>query len=163
MLFGKVLAQAAMKEGKHVTWLPAYGAEVRGGTSHCMVTISDNEIGSPYITKADTLIVMNDPSLSKFKKRLKNKGYLFVNSSLAGEDLSADTRTFKHPFTDLAVELGNIKVANMLALGNYLAVKKIIKIENVLKLIEEIAPAARTDLIEINKKALLKGEKLANG
>lgn len=160
MLFGKVLAQAAMKEGKHVTWLPAYGAEVRGGTSHCMIIISDDEIGSPYITKADTLIVMNDPSLNKFKKRLKDKGYLFVNSSLAGKDLKSGARIYKHPFTDLAVELGNIKVANMIALGNYLGVKKIIKIENILKLIEEIAPAGKTDLIEVNKKALLKGAKL---
>ena len=74
MLLGKVLATAAMKEGKFVTWLPSYGAEVRGGTAHCMVVISDSEIGSAYVSKADTLIIMNAPSLNRFKDRLKRGG-----------------------------------------------------------------------------------------
>ena len=76
MLLGKVLAEAAMLEGKQVTYLPAYGPEVRGGTSHCMVTISDCQIGSPYISKADTLIILNNPSLERFKGKVKDNGFV---------------------------------------------------------------------------------------
>lgn len=83
MLMGKVLASACLKENKHVTWMPSYGAEVRGGTAHCMVVISDEEIGSPYVEKADTLIIMNEPSRQRFKSRTKKAGLLIVNSSLA--------------------------------------------------------------------------------
>jgi 2-oxoglutarate ferredoxin oxidoreductase subunit gamma len=71
MLMGRMLAEAAMREDKFVTWMPSYGAAVRGGTAYCMVTISDEEISSPYIEKADTLIVMNNPSLKKFRNRVK--------------------------------------------------------------------------------------------
>ena len=87
MLLGKVLAQAAMLEGKQVAWFPAYGPEVRGGTSHCMVTISDQEIGSPYITAADTLIILNHPSLERFQGKLKEKGMLILNSSFFADIL----------------------------------------------------------------------------
>ena len=86
MLVGKVLAEAVMLEDKFVTWLPSYGADVRGGTAHCMVVISDKEIGSPYVAKADTLIIMNAPSLERFKGRIKNNGLRVINSSLAKVD-----------------------------------------------------------------------------
>jgi 2-oxoglutarate ferredoxin oxidoreductase subunit gamma len=160
MLLGKVLAAAAMKENQFVTCLPSYGAEVRGGTAHCMVIVSDNEIGSPFIDKADTLIIMNRPSLDKFKNRLKNKGLLIVNSSLANEPDYKNARIFKYSFTEIAIRLGNIRVANMVALGSLLAKKKIVNLKSILKVIEEFAPKARSDLIEINKKALEEGIKL---
>jgi len=160
MLFGKVLAEAAMREGKQVTWLPSYGAEVRGGTAHCMVAISDAEIASPFIDKADTLIIMNSPSFERFKKGIKNKGLLIVNSSLVTQEIGQNDYVFKHPFTDLALELGNIKVANMLALGYLIAKKKIIDLKTVFEVIESIAPADKRGLIEINKKALQKGASL---
>lgn len=159
MLMGKILAYAAMKENKYVTWLPAYGAEVRGGTAYCMVVISDKEIGSPFIDKADTLIIMNNPSLLRFKNRMKNKGLLVINSSLATQ--GPDTpRSIKYPFTDIALNLGNIRVANMVVLGSILAHKKIIKAESVIKAMEEMAPADKKELVEINKKALFKGMEL---
>ena len=158
MLLGKVIAEAAMRENKFVTWLPAYGAEVRGGTAYCMVTISDKEIGSPYIDKADTLIIMNNPSLQRFKNRLKNKGLFIINTSLA--EAQDDIRGVKHRFSDIALKLGNIKITNMMILGSYLAQKKILNIKTVLKVMEEIAPADKRDLIEINQKALREGYKL---
>lgn len=155
MLLGKVAAEAAMRENKFVTWLPAYGAEVRGGTAYCMVIISDKEIGSPCIDKADTLIVMNNPSLQKFKNRLKHKGLFIINSSLAqGHD---DIRAVKYPFSDIALRLGNIKITNMVILGSYLARKKILDIKTVLKVMEDIAPADKKDLIAINQQALKEG------
>jgi len=160
MLLGKVLAEAAMRLDKFVTWLPAYGAEVRGGTAHCMVIISDKQIGSPYIDKADTLIIMNSPSLQKFKNRIKNKGLFIINSSLAAKDIETNGRVVKHSFTDLAIELGNIKVANMLALGTFISEKHTVDLKTVFSVIESIAPPDKRALIEINKKALEKGARL---
>jgi 2-oxoglutarate ferredoxin oxidoreductase subunit gamma len=160
MLLGKILAAAAMKENKFVTWLPAYGAEVRGGTAHCMVIISDQEIGSPYIDKADTLIVMNKPSLDKFQHRLKSKGLLIANSSLIPKDKLDNAHMHKQPFTEIAINLGNIKVANMVALGFLVAKNKIVSLKSVTEIITEFAPSGRTDLIEINKKALEEGVNL---
>lgn len=162
MLLGKVLVTAAMKEGKFVTWLPAYGAEVRGGAAHCMVVISDETVGSPYVDKADTLIVMNLPSLDKFKARLKSKGLLILNSSLAEMPEKKNLQIMRVPFTQLAEELGNSKVANMAALGCFLKKKKVAAIETALKVLEEIAPADKKDLVGINKEALRKGAELTN-
>ena len=162
MLLGKVLAEAAMREDKYVTWLPSYGAEVRGGTAHCMVVISDAEIGSPYIEEADALIIMNGPSLDKFKGRIKNKGLLIVNSSLASniKDINKRLNILKYPFTDLAVGLGNIKIANMIALGCFINRKNIVSAKSVSQVIQAIAPEDKKNLIEINQKALSEGLKL---
>lgn len=156
MLLGKILAQGAMQENKCVTWLPAYGAEVRGGTAYCMVVISDAPISSPYIDKADTLIAMNGPSLEKFKNRLKNKGLLIVNSSLVRSNIDK-TNSLKYPFTDLAAKLGNIRVANVVALGCFVTHKNIVSKESILKVISEIAPPDKKNLIEINHQALKEG------
>lgn len=156
MLLGKVLASAAMREGKFVTWLPAYGAEVRGGTAYCMVVISDKEIGSPYIDKADTMIIMNAPSQEKFKKRLAAKGLLILNSSLVTQR-AGKTDSLWHPFTDIASGLGNAKVANMVALGCLIARKKITGAEAVVWAMQDIAGVGRKDLVEINKKAFFYG------
>jgi len=160
MLLGKILAEAAMREDKHVTWLPAYGAEVRGGTAHCMVVISDREIGSPYVEQADTIIIMNSPSLEKFQNRIKNNGLLIVNSSLAKRDIGCNAYALKYPFTDMAIELGNIKVANTLALGCLIAKKKIVNLKTVFEVITNFAPSDKKGLIEVNKKALEKGAAL---
>lgn len=161
MLLGKVLAECAMREDKFTTWLPAYGPEVRGGTAYCMVIISDSEIGSPYIDKADALIIMNDPSMHKFKNRIKDKGLLIINSSLVLNMIDAgNSRVLRHPFTDIAVKLGNIRIANMVALGCYLAKRKIIDTKTVLKVIEDIAPADKRALIAINKEAINNGVRL---
>ena len=163
MLLGKVLAEAVMRQGRQVSWFPAYGPEVRGGTSYCMVTISDQEIGSPYITKADTLIVLNSPSLEKFKDRVKGKGLLIINSSLAKTAGLGRIKVLQFPFTDIAIELGNIKVANMVALGCYLGAKKIVKIKEVLEVFRFMAPAGKRDILEVNQMALQKGARLENG
>lgn len=160
ILLGKILAEAAMRSGKHVTWLPSYGAEVRGGTAHCMVIISDEEIGSPCIDKADTLIIMNGFSIEKFKSRIKNGGLLILNASLIHQQFKSNAQTVKYLFTDIAIELGNIKVANMVALGCFLTKKRILDKEIVLNTIEEIAPAEKKELVAVNKQAILKGADL---
>lgn len=161
MLLGKVLAEAAMRENKFVTWIPSYGAEVRGGTAYCMVIVSDKEIGSPYIGQADALVIMNEPSLEKFRGRLKNKGLLILNSSLAKSRADKNIVLLSGPFTDIAVRLGNIKIANMVALGSLVAKKKLVDIRSILETIKKIAPAGKEKLIEINQKALEEGVRLA--
>jgi len=161
MLLGKVLAEAAMQENKFVTWLPSYGAEVRGGTAHCMVVISDKEIGSPYIDKADTLIIMNRPSLDKFKDRISASGNIIVNSSLAKGYESKKPRAFSVPFTDIAGSLNNIKVANMVALGFFASCSGIVNLKSIEKTIDKIAPSDKKGLIMVNKMALKKGAALA--
>ncbi|MCX5701332.1 MAG: 2-oxoacid:acceptor oxidoreductase family protein [Candidatus Omnitrophica bacterium] len=158
MLIGKVLAQAAMDDAKFVTWLPAYGAEVRGGTAHCMVIISDAEIGSPCVEKADVIIAMNQLSFNKFKNQLNEKGILIVNSSLA--KVNSETKALKFPFTEIAINLGNIKVANMVALGALLGKKKIVPVKNIVNIIKQMAPADRPELITVNQAALNKGLEL---
>ena len=163
MLLGKVLAEAVMRQGQQVSWFPAYGPEVRGGTSHCMVIISDSQIGSPYINKADSLIILNNPSLDRFKDRLKDDGLLILNSSLANIEGFKQARILQFPFTDIAIGLGNIKVANMVALGCYLEAKKNIEVKEVLEVFKSMAPAGNTVILEINQKALLEGAKLVHG
>lgn len=163
MLLGKVIAEAAMRQGRQVVYLPAYGPEVRGGTSHCMVTISDRQIGSPYIAKADTLIILNSPSLERFKNKVKDGGLLILNSSLAQASAYRRVRILQFPFTDIALRLGNIKVANMVALGCYLRAQKIIGSKNILKVFKDMAPAGNLKILEVNNSALAEGEVLNHG
>ncbi|MCM8780681.1 MAG: 2-oxoacid:acceptor oxidoreductase family protein [Candidatus Omnitrophica bacterium] len=163
MLLGKVLAQAGLIQGKYVTWLPSYGAEVRGGTAYCMVIVSDKQIGSPYIDKADTLIIMNEPSFRKFYSYLKDNGLLILNTSfinLAESQLYKRRRVVKHPFTDIAMQMGNARVANMIALGGYLAQKDIVDQRSVIKAMEEMTLTDKRELLEVNKQALYTGLKL---
>jgi len=160
MLLGKVLATAAMKEDKFITWLPSYGAEVRGGTAHCMVVVSDSEIGSAYVSKADALIIMNAPSLNKFKDRLKRNGLLIANSSLTGDFSKKFAQVFARPFSDMACALGNIKVANMIALGCFAALTNIVKPQSLQAAIQAIAPVDKRELVTVNLAALGQGIKL---
>jgi 2-oxoglutarate ferredoxin oxidoreductase subunit gamma len=122
MLAGKLLAQTAMKTGKEVTYMPSYGAEVRGGTANCMVIIADREIACPVVGRPGSLIVMNKASLTKFGPRLKTGGLLVMNSSLIDIEPQLDEtiEVVKVPADEIAVELGNQKAANMVVLGAYL-------------------------------------------
>lgn len=163
MVLGKVLAEAAMREDKHVLWLPAYGPEVRGGTAHCTVIISDEPIASPYIKQADTLIIMNEPSLKKFLPRVKEKGLLVINSSLVKEEIKATFQVESHPFTDKAIALGNSKTANMVALGCFIAKKNLVTSSSALKAIAYLAPPDKPQLIAINTQALHAGMALVTG
>lgn len=160
MLLGKVLAAAAMEENKFVTWMPSYGAEVRGGTAYCMVIVSDAPIGSPYVTRADTLIIMNAPSLAKFEGRIAPKGLFIFNNSLAPDYKPDNGKARGYGFSEIAIRLGNIKVANMVALGVYLRSKGFVKKSTILKVMQDMAPPGRGDLIKINTSAIDEGESL---
>ena len=160
MLLGKILATAAMRENKFVSWLPSYGAEVRGGTAHCMLVISDKEIGSPYVEKADIIVVLNAPSLEKFKGRVKKHGLLLTNSSLVPQYNHSGMAIVQMPFTERAEALGNIKVANIVALGCLLSRDSLVTIKTMEKVIRYFAPAGKKELIATNIAALREGASL---
>ena len=125
MLLGRLLAQAAMADGKHVTYFPSYGTEVRGGTAVYCLIISNEEIFSPLIEEADTLIVMNQPSYQKYKDMVKPDGLLVLNSSMIKSNDLPDVKTYQVPATEIASKLGNVLVSNIVMLGAFLAIKKL--------------------------------------
>lgn len=158
MLMGKAISYAAMSDGKHVTWMPSYGAEVRGGTAHSMVVISDEIIASPVVKEPGICIVMNRPSLQKFETRVKENGLLIVNKSLINIDAERkDIDILNIPATSMASELGNLKVANMVILGALLARKKIAFLITLINALEDIFPVSHHNMIPINEKAIRKG------
>jgi 2-oxoglutarate ferredoxin oxidoreductase subunit gamma len=159
MLLGKVIAEAAMREGRSVTYLPAYGAEVRGGTANCMIVIADTDIGSPLVQEADSLIIMNEPSLERFRSRISKKGTIFINSSLV-PDAAAVPGSCSFPFTDIAIGIGNQKAANMVALGCFCAKTKAIALNTVTEIIDESTPQSKKETAALNKNALQAGAQL---
>ncbi len=161
IFMGKLLAYLGMVEGKHVTYIPSYGAEVRGGTANCTVIISSEEIASPISSQLSSAIVMNRPSLNKFLPRVRKGGLLILNSSLIKEEPSRDDLvTVKVPAMKMATELGSSRVANMVALGAYLARRRFIPLESALRNLKDVLPERSHHLLEINRQALKKGAEL---
>jgi 2-oxoglutarate ferredoxin oxidoreductase subunit gamma len=159
MLMGQLLSYAANEQELNTLWFPSYGPETRGGTANCSVTISETKVNSPVISKADSIIVMNGPSLDKFESRVNPGGRIFINSSLVERKVERDDiEVFYIPVNDMAVELGNAKVANMIMLGAYLEVTKFFDKEVILKLLRKSFGEAKAHLIEINDKALDAGK-----
>ncbi len=159
MAIGRLLAYAGMLEEKHVTWMPSYGPEMRGGTANCAVVVSDDEVGSPLISKDGTAaIVMNLPSMTKFEKELVPGGKLLINKSLINAKPSREDLDVHYiSANELATELGNAKVANMVMLGAYLELSKAVEVESVLDAFVKVFGEDKTDLVPLNKEALLKG------
>jgi 2-oxoglutarate ferredoxin oxidoreductase subunit gamma len=159
MFAGTLLAHAAMEEGKFVTFFPSYGAEVRGGTANSSVIISATEIGSPVVIRPDTLIILNQPSLDRFAKKLKDTGQMILNSTLIQDEAEnkLPQKITRIPASGIAEEMGNIRVANMVALGAYLKLKPVVKLESVAKALEILLTGKKAVLVEINKKALNAG------
>jgi len=163
MLMGKLLAFAGMKEGYEVSWMPSYGPEMRGGTANCTVIISTEKIASPLSFKPDTLIVMNSPSLNKFLSTVKKNGSIYLNSSLIQKRLKAENKSLNEiPVNDLAAEIGNDKVGNMVILGSYLAKRDFITLDSVKESLKEIISEKWQGLIDLNKRALEKGAEYIN-
>jgi len=159
MLLGTLLATSAIKENKYSSCLPAYGPEMRGGTANCTVVISDKEVITPLPDLIDCMIMLNEPSYWKFKDFIKEGGLIILNSSLISETAELKSvKQIKIPFNDIALELGNIKAANMVALGNYLQRVKSVKYESVKKLISDYFKT-KPKVVDINCKALLEGMK----
>lgn len=157
MLLGKLLAQAAMADGKQVTYFPSYGTEVRGGTAVYHLIVSNEEIFSPIIEEADTLIVMNQPSYQKFKGMLKPNGLLLLNTSMIKVNNTPDATIYKVQATEIASKLGNVLVSNIVMLGAYLAIKKLFSADLILDQLQAMLKGKKGNLLAINKKALESG------
>ncbi len=147
-----------MLEGKEVTWFPSYGAEVRGGTANCTVIVSDELIGSPVVLNPDALIVMNEASLNKFLPRLKGKGILLFDSSLIKNSVErTDIEILGVPATEISSKINSTKSANMVILGAFIAETGLLQEAYVLEAIENAMSGKNRKIIDINKKALIKG------
>lgn len=163
MLIGKILADVGMREGYHVTWFPSYGAEVRGGTANSSVHISSENISSPIVSEPTICVAMNKLSLNKFINKVKTGGLLIANTSMLEEIPRRDgIQIAEIPLTKLATELGNVKTANMIALGVLVGMRKIFPVESVLADIEHVF-SGNKELVNINKDAINLGYKLALG
>jgi len=159
LLAAKLLAQTAMKAEKEVTYMPSYGAEVRGGTANCAVIIADEPIACPVVGRPDSLIVMNKASLQKFYPRLKPTGLLIYNSSLIDEqpERTNSVEILPIPANEIAVELGNVKAANMVALGAYLNKKRLFSTDAAADSLPQVLAKRYHKTLPVNTKALQKG------
>ena len=159
---GKLLAYAAMKEGKEVSWMPSYGPEMRGGTANCMVNISDSPISSPIVQQYDVAVVFNLPSLKKFEPMVKKGGILIWESSTIKEaPTRTDIKVYAVPAIDQATNvIKNTQVMNMLALGSLLKVNPIVKPETLLMALKDTLPPRHHGLIPVNEEAIKLGMSL---
>lgn len=159
---GQLLAYGALEEGRHVTWIPSYGPEMRGGTANCTVIISDDEIGSPLVRYPSAAIVMNPPSFERFEPLMKKGGVLIVNTSLVqSESKRTDIRIIPAPANEIALELGAPQLANVVMVGALLQATGVLKFETLDKVLEEHISARHRDKIPANKLALRRGAELA--
>lgn len=157
MLIGQLMAYAGMLENKQVSWIPSYGPEMRGGTANCSVIVSEEPIGAPIVTEPNALVAMNLPSLDKFEAVVQPNGIIIVNSSLIDKQVHRkDVKAFYIAANELAAELGNPKVANMVILGALIEATQAVNTENVLKAFSKMF-AKKPSLLEINEKAVRLG------
>jgi 2-oxoglutarate ferredoxin oxidoreductase subunit gamma len=163
MLAGKLVAQTAMEAGRQTTYMPSYGAEVRGGTANCMVIVADRPVASPTVSRPNSLIVLNKASLRKFASRLRDDGLLIMNSSLIDEqpDVPDTVEVLAIDANDIAVELGSAKAVNMVALGAYLFKRGILTPDQVAAALPKVLAKRYHNTLELNIRALNRGAEFA--
>lgn len=156
MSLGMLVTYAGMLENKEVSWCPSYGVEMRGGTANCSVVVSNNPVGSPVTSNDATIVIaMNLPSLLKFENSLIPGGKLFINSSLINEKPKrSDIEVFYIPANDMANELGNSKIANMVMLGAMLEKCPVVSPESVLSAFPKVFGENKAKFIPLNKSAI---------
>lgn len=158
MLIGMLLSYGGMLEKKYVSWMPSYGPEMRGGTANCSVVVSPDPIVSPVVTEPTVVVAMNLPSMDKFEPVIRPGGLLIVNSSLINRKAKRDDiKVVEVPANDIADNLGNLKVANMVILGALLGLTEVVSIDSIVTSLKKVLPERRHDLIPVNKAALEKG------
>jgi 2-oxoglutarate ferredoxin oxidoreductase subunit gamma len=163
LLMGYVLAYSAMLEGKHVTYLPSYGAEMRGGTANCVVSVSDEEIASPVASSPDVAVIMNNPSLEKFQNQIQSGGAIYVNSDLINFcPLRGDVVLYEIPANTLALNLGNDRAANMVMLGAFLKKTPLVSLATAQEVVGRVF-SGKPDLVDLNRKALVAGYESIGG
>ena len=162
LLIGKFLAMACMLDGKHVSWLPSYGPEMRGGTANCSVIVSDEDVASPMVDKADVIVAMNLPSLDKFESYVKPGGVLVINSSLIERTSTRDDVTVVYcDANKIAETINNPKGANVAILGAMMAKADIVSVDKMVEAIRIELGEKKLRFLEGNKKALVAGMEAA--
>lgn len=163
MLMGNILVYAAMAEKKKVTYMPVYGVEMRGGTANCTVVISDKEIGSPVTQWPESAIIMNQPSLEKFGPRVKKGGLLVINSTLVSDEGMSfkGVEVLMVPTRDLALEVGNERLTNMVILGATVQRCGAVGIRSMQKALYSALDKRYHGMIEINTQAIERGAQYA--
>ncbi|HBA86901.1 MAG TPA: 2-oxoacid:ferredoxin oxidoreductase subunit gamma [Geobacter sp.] len=163
LLAGNLLSYAAIDEGKNVSYFPAYGVEKRGGSATCTVVIADGAVGSPVVGQPSTLVVLNQASLDRFGARVRPNGICIVNSSLV--DCSTlnrdDIRVVKVPMNEIATELGDLRMVNMVAMGAYVALTGVVDMTSLAAGLEQVLPERNHRFIPANLKAIEAGAQAA--
>lgn len=158
---GQLLAYAALDTGLHVTWIPSYGPEMRGGTAHCTVVVSDEPIGSPLVRQPKSVVALNLPSFEKYEFAVRPGGLLVYNVSLVPMQPSrTDIRYAAVPANKIAEELGNVRQANVALLGAYLAASGVLPLAAVEQALDLHLPPRQRKYLESNKEALRRGAQL---
>jgi 2-oxoglutarate ferredoxin oxidoreductase subunit gamma len=158
---GQTLGYAAMVENKNVTWMPSYGPEMRGGTANCITIVSDETISSPILSRFDTAIILNQPSMEKFESKVKPGGLIvYESTNIIHASERTDIDVCAIPASDAANKLNNIKVANMVMLGAYLAKRPIVKLDSIIEALKKVLPERYHNTLPLNREALEKGKEL---
>jgi 2-oxoglutarate ferredoxin oxidoreductase subunit gamma len=160
---GQLLAYGALAEGRHVTWIPSYGPEMRGGTANCTVILSDEEIGSPLSRHPTAALVLNPPSFDRFEPLMKKGGVLIVNTSLIStQSKRDDIRVVNAPANEIATELGAVQLANVVMVGALIEATGMLKFETLDQVLDEHISARHRDKLEMNRQALRRGAALVH-
>lgn len=159
---GQIIAYSAMIEEKEISWMPSYGPEMRGGTANCIVIVSPERISSPIISRFDSVIALNQPSMDKFEHSVKPGGLLlYEQSTIINLPTRADIEVMGIPANEEAQKLGKKQVANMILVGAFLERRPIVKIENIIKALKKVLPERHHHLIPLNEQALALGSRIA--
>jgi 2-oxoglutarate ferredoxin oxidoreductase subunit gamma len=160
LFLGEVLALAAVHEGLHVTWLPAYGPEMRGGTASCTVVISDEPVASPVVADPTILIALNRPSLARFEPAVRPGGLIVTDATMVEQDTERrDVEVVAVPATAIAKELGSTRAANVVVLGALLSVRPLLADASIRTALEE--KVRKADARALNEAALERGRREA--
>ena len=155
---GKVLAYTALEADLDVTWFPSYGPEMRGGTANCTVIFSDEEIGSPQVMSPTSAIVLNQPSLDKYENNIGSGGYLIVNTSMTNREVKRkDINATCLPATEIAEEIGDKRLTNLVMLGALIKISNFFTKEQLENALKKILKGKKEHMIENNIVALKKG------
>ena len=164
LTIGKFIAKAGMKEGKNVSWLPSYGPEMRGGTANVSTVVSEEAIASPIVSFPDVLVALNQPSIDKFAPSIRPGGILIYNTNMCPNGCKRDDIIkIAAPMSDIALEIGNTMVLNMLAIGVIIGKTDLIKYETMEEDLSGYMKAKNPELLELNLKAIKRGIEIGKG
>ncbi len=159
---GMTLSYAAMLEGKEISWMPSYGPEMRGGTANCIVIVSDSRISSPILTRFDSVVALNQPSLDKFEQAVKPSGLLLYDSTnIITPPTRHDIVGVPLPASEEAVRMQNTKIMNMIVLGAFIERTHVVEMDSVMQALRKVLPERYHHLLPLNQQALRRGMELA--